>query len=105
VVAERTVIIVSGQLFVRPGSREEFLLASSEAITLARSFAGCRDFVVAADPVESDRVNIYEEWESEAALLAFRGSGPDQDLSSFIVRASIARHTGDVPDSVDLLTV
>jgi hypothetical protein len=33
---------------------------------------------VAADPIEPDRVNIYEEWESEEALLTFRGAGPDE---------------------------
>jgi hypothetical protein len=48
--------------------------------------------VVAADPIESDRVNVYEEWESEEALLTFRGDRPDQDLSSSIVRADVARH-------------
>ena len=85
-------IIVSGRLYVRPGSREEFLRTSSNAIALARASHGCRDFVVAADPIEPDRVNVYEEWESEEALLTFRGSGPDQDLASSIVRANVSRH-------------
>ena len=53
---------------------------------------GCRDFVVAADPIEPDRVNVYEEWESEEALLTFRGAGPDEGLTSSIVRADVARH-------------
>jgi quinol monooxygenase YgiN len=86
------VIIVSGRIFVRPGSRESFLESSLQAITLARRAEGCRDFVVAADPLEADRVNVYEEWESEDALMRFRGEGPDHDLRSIIVRASVARH-------------
>jgi quinol monooxygenase YgiN len=86
------VIIVSGQLYLHPGSREDFLRASSAAVTQARGSRGCRDFVVAADPIEPDRVNVYEEWESEAALLDFRGSGPDQALASSIVRANVTRH-------------
>lgn len=85
-------LIVSGRIHLRPGSRERFLAASAEAIAQGRAFPGCRDFVVAADPIERDRVNVYEEWESEEALLAFRGSGPDADLSSHIVRAQVARH-------------
>jgi quinol monooxygenase YgiN len=85
-------LIVSGRIYLRPGTRERFLASSAEAIVQARAFAGCRDFVVAADPLEPDRVNVYEEWESEAALLAFRGSGPEADLSSSIVRAAVARH-------------
>ena len=85
-------IIVSGRIYLRPGARPNFLTSSAEAIVQARSSAGCRDFVVAEDPIEPDRVNVYEEWESEEKLLAFRGDGPDQDLSSSIVRAEVSRH-------------
>jgi quinol monooxygenase YgiN len=85
-------IIVSGRIYVRPGARQEFLASSAGAVAQARSSLGCRDFVVAADPIEPDRVNVYEEWESEEALLAFRGDGPEGDLSSRIVRADVSRH-------------
>ena len=85
-------IIVSGKIYVRPSTRQAFLQSSVEAVALARRARGCRDFVVAADPLEPDRVNVYEEWESEEALLAFRGAGPDQGLSSSIVRAEVSKH-------------
>jgi quinol monooxygenase YgiN len=85
-------IIVAGRIYVRPGTRAEFLRLSGEAVVQARRSAGCRDFVVAADPIEEDRVNVYEEWETEEALKAFRGDGPDQGLSSKIVRAQVAKH-------------
>jgi quinol monooxygenase YgiN len=85
-------IIVAGKIYVRSGARHEYLASSFEAVVQARKSSGCRDFVVAADPLENDRVNVYEEWESEAALLAFRGSGPDADLMTLIVRAEVARH-------------
>ena len=85
-------LIVSGTIHVRPGARHEFLAASLEAVVLARRSTGCRDFVVSADPLEPDRVNVYEAWDSEEALLKFRGEGPGEDLSSMIVRADVARH-------------
>lgn len=85
-------IIVTGRLYIRPGERELFLARSAEAVIQARRTAGCRDFVVAADPIEADRVNVYEEWVSREALLAFRGAGPKDDLSSSILRAEIAEH-------------
>lgn len=85
-------IIVAGRLFVRPERRAAFLAASMEAVAQARAFAGCRDFVVAADPLDAGRVNVYELWDSEAALLAFRGEGPSTDLASEILRADIQRH-------------
>ena len=85
-------IIVSGRIYVRLGTREEFLTLSGEAVVQARRSARCRVFVVAADPIEAKRVNVYEEWESEEALRAFRGEGPGQDLSSTIVRAQVSKH-------------
>jgi quinol monooxygenase YgiN len=88
-------IIVSGRIHVRPGTRDEFLRLSAEAIVQARQTEGCRDFVVAADPIEPDRVNVYEEWETEEALQKFRGEGPGEDLSSMIVSAEVAEHTAE----------
>ena len=85
-------VIVSGTIHVRPGKREAYLAASMEAVAAARSSPGCLDFVVAADPIEPDRINVYEQWESEAQLEAFRGDGPGRDLTSDIVKADVSRH-------------
>jgi quinol monooxygenase YgiN len=89
---ETSLVVVSGALHLRPGKRDEFLALSRDAIVAARRSPGCRDFVVAADPLEEDRVNVYEVWDSERALLAFRGAGPGPDLASLVVRADVRRH-------------
>lgn len=85
--------IVSGRIYVRRGSKEEFLTLSREAVAQARRSSGYRDFLVAADPIEEDRVNVYEEWETAEDLRGFRGEGPGRDLSSSIVRADVSEHT------------
>jgi quinol monooxygenase YgiN len=89
--AGERMIIVSGRILVPPGRREAFLAASREAMVQARRAPGCRDFVVAADPLEPGRINVHEEWDSEAALEAFRGDGPGSDLTADIVHADVAR--------------
>lgn len=85
-------IIVSGKIYVKPERREAFLASSMASVAQARSAAGCLDFVVAADPLEPGRINVYERWTSEAALMAFRGDGPGADLTSEILRADVQRH-------------
>ena len=85
-------IIVSGRIHVAPGRRDAFVAAARDAVVQARGAPGCRDFVVAADPLEPDRVNVYEEWDSEPELEAFRGAGPQEELTTDIVRADVARH-------------
>ena len=85
-------IIVSGQIQVTPGRRDAFVAASLDAVVQARRAPGCLDFVVAPDPIEPDRVNVYERWETDAQLEAFRGEGPGTDLTSDIVSADVSRH-------------
>lgn len=85
-------IIVSGRIYVSSGRREAFLEASRSAVVAARGASGCGDFVVAADPIEPDRVNVYEEWDSESELEAFRGVGPGPELTQVIERAEVSRH-------------
>jgi quinol monooxygenase YgiN len=85
-------IIVAGQIHVRPERRDAFLAASIASVAQARRTAGCLDFVVAADPLDPARVNVYERWDSETALAAFRGDGPGPDLTSEILRVDVQRH-------------
>lgn len=85
-------IIVSGSLRIAEGEVDQFVAASLEAVAQARRASGCLDFVVAPDPLEPDRVNVYEEWESEEALLSFRGEGPDESLGAQILDARVQRH-------------
>lgn len=82
-------IIVSGRLFIKSGARDQFLAASAEPMAAARIAPGCVDFVVAPDPIDADRVNIYEEWEAESHLQKFREVGPSDDMSALIARAEV----------------
>ena len=93
-------IIVSGKIYVAEKDRKIFVDSSLASIEAARIARGCRDFVVVPDPLESDRVNVYEEWETKEDLMAFRGSGPSADLSELITKAEVAEYhvaTTDVP--------
>ncbi len=82
-------ILVAGQIYVAPNDRERFLAGSREAMVLARRTRGCDDFVVAPDPLDDSRVNVFERWRSAAELHAFREEGPDDGLSALIVRADV----------------
>lgn len=85
-------VIVAGHIYVKAGMREQFLAGSLGAMQAARATAGCADFVVAADPIEGDRVNVFERWDSRATLMAFRESGPDDGLADMIVRAAVREY-------------
>ncbi|MDZ4202163.1 MAG: antibiotic biosynthesis monooxygenase family protein [Gallionella sp.] len=78
------VIIVAGKLTIKTGSRDEFIAKSLEAIGLARKNEDCEDFSVSPDPLDHDRVNIFEKWKSRSSLNAFRESGPESDIFSLV---------------------
>jgi len=77
-------VIVAGQLKLKPGSRDEFIEKSRNAMSQARKLDACEDFSVSPDPIDHDRVNIFEKWISRSSLDEFRNSGPDNDSFSLV---------------------
>ncbi|WP_119726770.1 putative quinol monooxygenase [Thermomonospora amylolytica] len=88
-------IIVAGALHVDPAERDAYLSGCRRVIELARSAPGCLDFVLAADPVDAGRINVYERWESDEHLEAFRGGGPDAGQAAAIRDAHVSRYRID----------
>lgn len=68
-------IIIAGSLTVDPAQRDRYLKMFAYVTPMAREAPGCLDFVQAADPVDPARINIYERWDTEENLQAFRTSG------------------------------
>lgn len=87
-----TVVIVAGPIYVDAAERGRYLEGCRDVIVAARSTDGCVDFHIAADPIESDRINVFEHWESVDAVEAFRGSGPSGEQSAAIRRAAVVQH-------------
>jgi quinol monooxygenase YgiN len=86
------VIIVAGFLIVDPGARAAYLDGCDEVVRLARSSPGCVDFHLSADPLDPERINVFEQWESPAAVEAFRGSGPSSEQQAMIRDAQVFQH-------------
>ena len=93
-------VFVAGKLALKPGHREAFIAASRDAIIKARATHECLDFSVSPDPVDENRVNIFEKWTSRAALDTFRDSGPDTGLFDMVESFDIHEHEISLcPDS------
>ncbi|MEU4527794.1 antibiotic biosynthesis monooxygenase [Micromonospora ureilytica] len=85
-------LIIAGSLRVEPGTRDAYLSGCGPVIAQARATAGCLDFLLAADPLEPDRIHVYERWESPEQLAAFRGSGLDDAQEAAILGADVQRY-------------
>ena len=89
-------VIVAGHITVEPQERESYVAGCVSVVEQARGAAGCLDFAITADLVDPGRVNIFERWESQAAVSAFRGSGPSDEQGAVMLSASVAEY--DVAD-------
>lgn len=85
-------IIVAGFLNLDPDERAAYLDDCIEAVRAARSAEGCIDFHLSPDPIESGRINIFEQWESVEALEQFRGTGPNEEQQAAILSANVAQY-------------
>jgi quinol monooxygenase YgiN len=89
-------MIVAGHIVVEPEQRESYLVGCKGVVEQARSAPGCLDFAITADLVDPGRIDIFERWETHAAVEAFRGSGPSDEQSAAMLSASVAEY--DVAD-------
>jgi quinol monooxygenase YgiN len=86
------VVIVAGHLIVDPQQRESYLADCVNVVEQARGAPGCLDFSITADLVDTGRIAIFERWESQAAVEAFRGSGPSDEQGAAMLAASVAEY-------------
>jgi quinol monooxygenase YgiN len=82
-------IIVAGHITVDPEQREAHLAGSVRVVEKAREADGCLDFAMSADPVDPGRLNLFERWESEAALKAFRRRAPRIKQAAAMLSVSV----------------
>ncbi|MFC8525912.1 putative quinol monooxygenase [Nocardia sp. NPDC057227] len=85
-------VIVAGHITVDPADRDSYLAGCVPVVEQARRAPGCLDFAISADLVDNGRINILERWETQAAVEAFRGSGPGDDQSAQMLSASVSEY-------------
>ena len=85
-------VIVAGHITVAPRQREAYLAGCVPVVAAARQAPGCLDFAISADLIDPGRVNIFERWESQAAVETFRGSGPSHEQGAAMLSALVAEY-------------
>jgi quinol monooxygenase YgiN len=85
-------VIVSGHLILAEEVRDDYLSGCADVVLQARRGAGCLDFAISADLLDRARINVFERWDSQADVEAFRGSGTGEEQGNMIVSASVAEY-------------
>lgn len=85
-------VIVAGYICVEPLQRDSYLAGCKDVVLLARRTPGCLDYAISADLLDPSRIDVFERWESQAAVDAFRGSGPSDEQQGVIMSASVSEY-------------
>jgi quinol monooxygenase YgiN len=85
-------VIVAGHLVVDAEERDAYLAGCVAVVEQARATEGCLDFAISADALDPGRLNVYERWESQEAVEAFRGEGVPEEQGAAIRSASVAEY-------------
>ncbi|MEJ7648356.1 MAG: antibiotic biosynthesis monooxygenase [Nakamurella sp.] len=88
-------VIVAGHLMVDAAQREAYLAGCVSVVEQGRAAAGNLDFALSPDVVDPRRINIFERWESQEAVAAFRGAGVDDEQGAQILEASVSEFDTD----------
>ena len=96
-------VIVAGHITVEPQQRESYLEGCVSVVEQARGAPGCLDFAITPDLIDPGRVNIFERWESQAAVDTFRGSGPTDEQGAAMLSGSVVEY--DIADVRPLFEV
>ena len=87
-----THVVVAGHLVVAPELRAVYLSSCVEVVRVARATPGCLDFAISEDLLDASRINVFERWESQDAVEAFRDRGPSQEQAAALSSASMVEY-------------
>ena len=82
-------IVVQGVFRLREADREKYLAESAETQRISRAEPGCLEYVLAADPLDAERVVLSERWSSRAEL--------DAHVEALVARRAVAAADGATP--------
>jgi quinol monooxygenase YgiN len=85
-------VIVAGWITVQPAKRDAVVESFKDMVQRARAYPGCVDFSMTADPVESGRINLFEFWQSEKALKAWRAAAKGPKRIAKMLQVKVRKH-------------
>ena len=65
-------IIIAGHTLTEADRRDAAIQAFSKMLERARMYDGCLDLSISADPLDAERINVFELWRDQESLNAWR---------------------------------
>ncbi|MBC8142307.1 MAG: antibiotic biosynthesis monooxygenase [Armatimonadetes bacterium] len=85
-------IIIAGKEYVAADQRDAYVASFQDFVRRTRNEPGLLDFIIAADPIEDDRVNMFELWASKEQLDDFRGRAESPEPTIEVMRQDVKKY-------------
>ena len=82
-------VLITGEIDLAPEARDGALTAAVPFIEAALAEAGCIAYAWSADLSAPGRVHVFEEWASEADLIAHLAGQPYRDMAGHLASVGI----------------
>ncbi len=86
-------LIIAGHAHVDAERRDDYVAGFRELQERSRQAAGCLDVFISADSVDPTRVNVFERWESQEDLDAWRDRANAPDVGIDVTREEVKLYT------------
>lgn len=84
-------IVIAGEVDLPPENRGAALSGAQDLISAALAEPGCRHYAWTADPFDTGRIHVFEEWDSEADLAAHFQAAPYRGMLAHLGGHTILR--------------
>lgn len=85
-------LIIAGKIYVAPEKRDAYVSQSKEFLRSTREEPGLLDMIIAVDPLEEGRINIFELWASKEQMDGFRARAQSPQIDIKITRDEVKRY-------------
>ena len=82
-------VVISGEIDVEPDKREKAILDAQPLIGAALAETGCVHYAWTCDPAKPGRIQVFEEWDTEADLIAHLADEPYLKMAGHLAQTGI----------------
>ena len=82
-------VVISGEIDVEPAKREKALIDAQPLIAAALAEQGCVHYAWTADLTKPGRIHVFEEWDTEADLIAHLAAPPYLEMAGHLAATGI----------------
>lgn len=85
-------VIIAGKVSVAADQAKNYVTEFTDFLRRTREEKGCLDVIIALDPIEAGRINVFELWESQELMDEFRARAEPPETGIEILTDDVMKY-------------